>query len=147
MQLSDSQVAIEKYLKKHHVLTLCAAAEGDLWCANCFYVVEPGQMTLLLMTELKTRHGTLMAQQPRVSGTIAAQPKTVALIKGVQYSGWVEQLTGEAEQVGRALYCQQFPVARAMPSPLWRLSLDEIKMTDNTLGFGKKRYWQRENLA
>ncbi|PLR34875.1 YhbP family protein [Chimaeribacter arupi] len=145
MQLSDDRVTIEKYLKKYHVLTLCAAAGEDLWCANCFYVVEPGQMALLLMTDLKTRHGALMAQQPRVSGTIAAQPKTVALIKGVQYSGRAIQLVGEEEQAGRALYCKQFPVARAMPSPVWRLSLDEIKMTDNTLGFGKKLFWQREN--
>lgn len=145
--MTDDKAVIEQYLKKYHVLTLCAAAEGDLWCANCFYVVEPDQMALLLMTELKTRHGTLMAKQPRVSGTIAAQPKTVALIKGIQYSGRVIQLTGDEEQAGRALYCKQFPVARAMPSPLWRLSLDAIKMTDNTLGFGKKIHWQRETQA
>lgn len=144
MNSPDERLAIEKFLKKYHVLTLCSVGEGDLWCANCFYVPEPGEMSLLLMTELRTRHGNLMAQHPHVSGTIAGQPKSVALIRGIQYAGRVSQLSGEAERAGRDRYCTRFPVAGKMPAPLWRLTLDEIKMTDNTLGFGKKLYWQRD---
>jgi uncharacterized protein YhbP (UPF0306 family) len=29
-------------------------------------------------------------------------------------------------------------------APLWEIVLDEVKMTDNALGFGKKIAWQRE---
>jgi uncharacterized protein YhbP (UPF0306 family) len=34
-------------------------------------------------------------------------------------------------------------VAVAMKAPVWRLKLNYIKMTDNTLGFGKKLLWDR----
>jgi uncharacterized protein YhbP (UPF0306 family) len=30
-----------------------------------------------------------------------------------------------------------------MKAPVWQLSLQEVKMTDNTLGFGKKLHWTR----
>jgi len=32
-----------------------------------------------------------------------------------------------------------------MKAPVWALTLTEIKMTDNALGFGKKLMWSREN--
>ncbi len=31
-----------------------------------------------------------------------------------------------------------------MNPTLWRIVLDEVKMTDNTLGFGKKLSWKRD---
>ncbi|MCC3704924.1 YhbP family protein [Rouxiella badensis] len=140
----DDVKLISRYLSKNHVLALCAHAEGDIWSANCFYVTDVERMCLYFMTELKTRHGSLMHKNPQVVGTIATQPKTIALIKGIQYSGTATLLEGEEDKVGRALYCKHFPVAIAMKAPVWQLQLNEIKMTDNTLGFGKKLMWKRE---
>lgn len=139
----DDLKTISRYLSKNHVLALCAQAEGDIWSANCFYVADVDRMVLYFMTELKTRHGTLMHKNPHVVGTIATQPKTVALIKGIQYSGVATVLEGEAEKVARSQYCKHFPVAAVMKAPIWQLALNEIKMTDNTLGFGKKLLWGR----
>ncbi len=136
---------ISQFLAKNHVLALCAAAEGNMWSANCFYVADTAAMTLYFMTELKTLHGTLMHKNPQVVGTISPQPKTIALIKGIQYRGEALILTGEEETEARHLYCQRFPVAVAMKAPVWALTLTEIKMTDNALGFGKKLMWSREN--
>jgi uncharacterized protein YhbP (UPF0306 family) len=31
-----------------------------------------------------------------------------------------------------------------LPAPVWEIRLDEVKFTDNTLGFGKKMHWQRD---
>ena len=31
-----------------------------------------------------------------------------------------------------------------LPAPVWEFRLDEVKFTDNTLGFGKKMHWQRD---
>ncbi|KQN43677.1 YhbP family protein [Rouxiella silvae] len=135
---------ISRYLSKNHVLALCAHADGDIWSATCFYVTDIERMCLYFMTELKTRHGSLMQRNPHVVGTVAKQPKTVALIQGIQYSGSATILEGEEDAAARARYCKQFPVAIAMKAPVWALRLDEIKMTDNTLGFGKKVFWQRE---
>jgi uncharacterized protein YhbP (UPF0306 family) len=39
------------------------------------------------MSEDKTRHAQMTGQQAKVAGTVNGQPKTVALIRGVQFKG------------------------------------------------------------
>lgn len=143
MNPTEEQQHISRFLSEQHVLTLCAGDGIDLWCASCFYLFDAERMALWLMTEPHTRHGALMQQNSRVVGTIAPQPESVALIKGVQYGGEIMQLAGDAAELALARYCQRFPVAKAMKAPIWQIDLQEVKMTDNTLGFGKKLYWQR----
>lgn len=143
MNNADDLQHILKFLNKNHVLSLCAAADGEMWSASCFYVTGSQPMSLYFMTELKTLHGTLMAKSSQVVGTIAPHPKTIALIKGIQFRGEATVLTDDEERHARHLYCTHFPVAIAMKAPVWRLALQHIKMTDNTLGFGKKLLWNR----
>ena len=38
-------------------------------------------------SEDKTRHAQMTSQQAKVAGTVNGQPKTVALIRGVQFKG------------------------------------------------------------
>lgn len=137
--MSDQSHLI-RYLKKQHALSLCASDGDDLWCANCFYVFDETRMAFWLMTEPDTRHGALMRENPRVAGTVNGQPKSVLLIRGVQYRGRI-QLTEEARAM--KAYQKRFPVAKKITAPLWEIVLDELKMTDNALGFGKKIVWQR----
>lgn len=132
-----------RYLKKQHALSLCATNGDDLWCANCFYVFDDASMAFWLMTEPDTRHGALMQANSRIAGTVNGQPKSVLLIKGVQYQGIIQLLSGEREAVARHAYQKRFPVAKKVTAPLWEITLDELKMTDNALGFGKKIVWQR----
>ncbi|MFC0224939.1 YhbP family protein [Serratia aquatilis] len=141
MNHTEDQQHIIRFLNKQHVLTLCAGNGTEMWCANCFYVFDAEHMALWLMTDLQTRHGELMQQNSVVVGTIAPQPKTVALIKGVQYRGVITLLEGDEALLARARYCKRFPVARVMKAPIWQLDLQEVKMTDNNLGFGKKLHW------
>jgi len=144
--LSDHSHLI-RYLKKQHALSLCASNGDDLWCANCFYVFDETRMAFWLMTEPDTRHGSLMLANPRVAGTVNGQPKTVLLIKGVQYRGHIQQLTEEQEEAARRAYQKRFPIARKVKAPLWEITLEEVKMTDNALGFGKKIVWQRNESS
>ena len=143
MNQPENLKTIRRFLKRQHVLTLCACSAGETWCANCFYAFDPDAMALYLMTEHSTRHGAMMAENPHVTGTIAHQTRTVALIKGIQYSGIVTLLAGDDERQARACYCRRFPIALALPAPIWQLSLNFLKMTDNALGFGKKLTWER----
>ncbi|ACS87340.1 YhbP family protein [Musicola paradisiaca] len=136
---------ISRYLKKLHVLTLCVSDNSALWCANCFYVFDEAQVAFFLMTEIETRHANIMLRQPRVAGTVNGQPKSVLLVRGVQFVGEISRLTGEEETSARNRYNARFPVARSISAPIWKLSLDEIKMTDNALGFGKKHVWHRRH--
>lgn len=134
--------AITRYLKKQHVLSLCSGS--PVWCANCFYVFDAEKVAFWLMTETTTRHGARMKQEAQVAGTVNGQPKSVLLIKGVQYAGRIALLEGEEEQAARKAYIRRFPVAAKVSAPLWEIKVDELKMTDNALGFGKKLSWMRE---
>ncbi|MBB1580321.1 YhbP family protein [Serratia sp. OS31] len=143
MIMTDEHQPIVHFLSKQHVLTLCAGNGMDMWCANCFYVFDAERMALWVMTETHTRHGELMLQNAGVVGTIAPKPKTIALIRGIQYRAQATMLNGEQEALARARYCKRFPIAKMMKAPVWQLDLQEVKMTDNTLGFGKKLHWAR----
>lgn len=143
MSDSSSLDAISRYLKKQHVLSLCC---GDpVWCANCFYVFDRERVAFWIMTEQETRHGQQMTAAPQVAGTINGQPKSVMLIKGVQYAGRIALLEGEDEARARHYYIRRFPVAARVSAPIWEIRLDELKMTNNALGFGKKLSWIREH--
>lgn len=138
---------ISRYLKKLHVLTLCVGSGDDLWCANCFYTFDERQVAFYLMTEANTRHGEMMLRYPRVAGTVNGQPKSVLLIKGVQFLGEIALLEGQEGADARSRYNTRFPISRGSNAPVWKLSLNEMKMTDNALGFGKKHLWQRREMA
>lgn len=140
----ETLTAISKWLAKQHVVSWCVAKEGELWCANAFYVYDAQRVAFYLLSEETTRHGQMTGQQAPVAGTINGQPKTVALIRGVQFKGEIRLLSGDEAEEKRSLYVKRFPVARMLSAPVWELRLDELKFTDNTLGFGKKLHWLRD---
>ncbi|EOS95687.1 YhbP family protein [Erwinia tracheiphila] len=141
--MDDSQTlnAITCFLQKQHVLSVCGGT--PVWCANCFYRFDPLRVAFWIMTESKTRHGMQFYNDLQVAGTVNGQPKSVLKIQGVQYSGKISLLEGEAQEHAYKAYVKRFPVATKVSAPLWEIWIDELKMTDNTLGFGKKLSWQR----
>ncbi|AFJ45561.1 YhbP family protein [Shimwellia blattae] len=141
--MSDSLAAISRWLSKQHVVTYCVARDSHPWCANAFYVYDPQRVALYLLTDPGSRHGQMAGSCCPVAGTVSGQNKTVALIRGVQFCGELRLLEGEEAREPRARYCRRFPVALAMPAPVWEIRFDELKFTDNTLGFGKKLFWER----
>lgn len=140
----ESLNTIGKWLKKQHVLTYCVGAGESLWCANAFYIFDEDEVAFYFLSETTTRHGQLTGQQAMTAGTVNGQPKTIALIRGIQFRGEIRLLTDDEASLPRTRYNKRFPIARAMPAPMWIIRLDELKMTDNTLGFGKKIHWIRE---
>lgn len=143
----DTLTAIGRWLAKQHVVTWCVHHEGELWCANAFYLFDAQNVALYLLTEDKTRHAQMSGACAPVAGTVNGQPKTVARIRGVQFKGEIRRLEGQESDVARKAYLRRFPVARVLPAPVWEIRLDEIKFTDNTLGFGKKLHWLRDSRA
>lgn len=139
--------AISRWLNKQHVLTYCVGGNEDLWCSNAFYYYDAKRVAFYLLTEAHSRHGLLIGTGSFAAGTVNGQPKTVALIRGVQFRGTIRMLEDSEAQNVRQHYCKRFPVARVMSAPAWEIQLDELKMTDNTLGFGKKLHWLREPSA
>ncbi|UXY11519.1 YhbP family protein [Kosakonia sp. ML.JS2a] len=141
----ETLVAINRWLAKQHVVTWCVANRGELWCANAFYFYDPHAVAFYVLSEDQTRHGQMTGLKAQVAGTVNGQPKTVALIRGVQFAGEIRRLDEEESAVPRAQYNRRFPVARMLSAPMWEIRLNEVKFTDNTLGFGKKLHWLRES--
>ncbi|WP_436859000.1 YhbP family protein [Citrobacter tructae] len=141
----ETLTAISRWLAKQHVVTWCVHHEGELWCTNAFYIYDAQKVAFYVLTEEKTRHAQMSGSQANIAGTVNGQPKTVALIRGVQFKGVIRQLEGEESDAARQIYNRRFPVARMLSAPVWEIRLDEIKFTDNTLGFGKKLVWLRHS--
>lgn len=131
------------YITTQTTLTVCCLDDDLPWCCNCFYVFVPEQALFYITTELTTRHGQLMINNPAVAGTITQQPKFIAKIKGVQFRGLIRLLSGDEAEEARALFCKRYPIARFHPAPMWEIALTELKMTNNALGFATKLNWQR----
>lgn len=141
----ETLAAINRWLAKQHVVTWCVANRGELWCANAFYFYDPKAVAFYVLSEDQTRHAQMTGLKAQVAGTVNGQPKTVALIRGVQFAGEIRRLDGEESAALRAQYNRRFPVARMLSAPMWEIRLSELKFTDNTLGFGKKLHWIRES--
>lgn len=140
----ETLAAISRWLAKQHVVTWCVHHEGELWCANAFYYYDPDRVAFYLLSEEKTRHAQMSGPKAPVAGTVNGQPKNVALIRGIQFKGEIRRLEGEESTLMRNRYTYRFPMALAMSAPVWEIRLDELKFTDNTLGFGKKIHWLRQ---
>lgn len=132
-----------KFIKRHHVLTLATVSgDGTPYCANAFYAYDAVRNVFVFTSDNETRHAREMVENPSVAASIVLETRIVGKIQGVQICG--RTLRGSEED--RKVYLRRFPYAAAMgDTPVWRLEPDFIKLTDNTLGFGKKLIWRREN--
>lgn len=130
-----------KFIKKHHVLTLATVnGEGMPYVANCFYAYDAKRNMLVFTSDTTTRHGAEMAANGRVAISIVLETRVVGRVQGLQIVGTAERGDDEA----RRSYIKRFPYAAAAPLELWMVRPSMMKLTDNTLGFGKKLIWQSE---
>lgn len=130
---------IEPFIRRHHLLSLATMGER-LWCCSMFYAYDPKSRSFIVASDETTEHMGNVAQNPQVAGTIALETKIVGKIQGIQFTAEM----GGCPETLKSLYFEAFPYARVMNPTLWVIRLDEVKMTDNTLGFGKKISWKRE---
>lgn len=133
---------IADFIESQHVVSLACYANGELWCASCFYVTDLARHRLIILTDSRTRHGQLMLANPHIAGTIAAQPKEIQDIEGIQFQAYATRLEGEEQAVALADYVTTFPIAEKMQSDVWAVTFQQIKFTSNRVTFGEKSYWQ-----
>lgn len=128
-----------KFIKKHHVLTLATVnSEGMPYVANCFYAFDTKRNLFVFTSDLATRHGAEMAANSSVALSIVLETRIVGRVQGLQVTGEAERGDDEA----RKCYIKRFPYAAAADLELWMVEPTMMKLTDNTLGFGKKLVWQ-----
>ena len=131
------------FIKEHHLLTLATTKDNIPYCANCFYVFNEKNNSLIFSSDNKTKHAQDFIANPNVAGSIALETKEVSKIQGVQLLGTILKLKGEELKIAKKQYLKAFPYARLMKPKLWAMRLTFIKMTHNKLGFGKKLVWEK----
>ncbi len=114
----ETLTAISRWLAKQHVVTWCVQQEGELWCANAFYLFDAQKVAFYILTEEKTRHAQMSGPQAAVAGTVNGQPKTVALIRGMQFKGEIRRLEGEEATSHARRTIRLLPVARMLSAPV-----------------------------
>lgn len=130
-----------KFIKKHHVLTLATVnSEGMPYVANCFYAFDAKRNLFVFTSDLATRHGAEMAANSSVALSIVLETRIVGRVQGLQVTGRAERGDDEA----RKCYIKRFPYAAAADLELWMVEPTLMKLTDNTLGFGKKLLWEAQ---
>lgn len=146
---------IEKFIKKHHVMTL--AVGSPPWCAAVFYAWTG--TTFVYASGLETRHaqialagasntdgaaggdGIVGALGTPAAANILLESKVIGRLQGLQIEGSTRRTSDAAH---RKAYLKRFPFAVAMQLELWVLEPTHMKLTDNRLGFGKKLIWNKE---
>ncbi|HEX2970604.1 MAG TPA: pyridoxamine 5'-phosphate oxidase family protein [Bacteroidales bacterium] len=139
--MTDNRII--RFFKKHHVLTVASVAGSQPWCASCFYVYIEDENALVFTSDPETRHSNEFKLNPEVAGTVVLETFVIGKIRGIQFTGIVEEPSGDLLDKARNAYLRRFPVASLMKTHLWIIRLNYIKMTDNRLGFGKKLIWAK----
>lgn len=128
-----------KFIAKHHVLTLATTdSRGIPYVANCFYAYDAKRNIFIFTSDDSTTHGTHLSQRRDVALSIVLETRIVGKVQGLQVVGVAERGDEEAKR----RYLRRFPYAAAAPLRLWMVRPTYLKLTDNTLGFGKKLIWQ-----
>lgn len=132
---------IEKFIGRHHVLTLATATEdGTPYCCNLFYAYDKADKAFVFTSGADTRHARMLACNARTAASIVLETRVVGKVQGLQITG----RTTPATEGDKTIYIKRFPYAALTELNLWRMEADTMKLTDNTLGFGKKLIWQRQ---
>lgn len=122
-------------------MTLATSHENTPQACSLFYAYLPDEISFVVASDTATEHIQNVLQNEQVAGTIALETKTVGKIEGLQFKG---EMTAAEDEAAKRSYFDAFPYAKLLNPTLWRITPHRMKLTDNSLGFGKKLNWMRE---
>jgi uncharacterized protein YhbP (UPF0306 family) len=138
---------ITAFIEKQKCASVCCLDEhNNPYCFNIFYVFDNAERRLYFKSAYNSNHARYLLQNKIVAGTILPDKLNLFAVRGVQFTGFVIENPDLSHHHAAEEYHKRFPFALAMPGDVWTIQLETIKMTDNTIGIGKKISWQRENL-
>lgn len=134
---------ISDFIKINRVATICCINEDAVpYCFNCFYVFQEKTQLLFFKSSETSFHSKLLSKNSKIAGTILPTKLDLLCLQGIQFSGKVlYDAPGQIQPWD--IYHKTFPFAIAKPGNVWCIALEMIKMTDNTLIFGKKLEWNK----
>jgi hypothetical protein len=136
------------FINKQTCATICGIDEQNSpYCFSCFYAFDSNNGVLYFKSSVATRHSDILANNPLIAGTILPDKLNSLMVKGIQFEGAVLHEAHPFAKAAAKIFYKKHTAAMAMPGELWALELQHIKMTDSTLGFGKKINWNRSEEA
>jgi uncharacterized protein YhbP (UPF0306 family) len=136
--------SIIQFLKDQTCASICCTDEqGKPYCFSCFYAFHEEEGLLYFKSSPNSHHSALMKKNQFVAGTVLPDKLNKLIVKGIQFEGIVLDSQHPLMKTAASRYFTQNPLALAIPGEIWAIRIDQIKMTDNTLGFGKKITWHR----
>ncbi len=138
---------IQSFIEGQKNLTFCTAVENIPQCASCFYAYLPEGNFIVFKSDEKTIHISNALINDKVAGTIIPDLDKTGTIKGIQFTGNFIVPREDLLEQAKKKYYLKYPFSLVMPGDLWVVELLTIKMTDNTLGFGKKLNWKKQIVS
>jgi uncharacterized protein YhbP (UPF0306 family) len=144
--MSELKARVQRFLAAHTTLTLATVgADGRPQAAPLFFA-EAEDLSLVFISEKKSRHSRNIARDGRVAATIYADGQQWQTIKGLQMEGECRALSGQEAKEARATYLAKYPfigenklLAAMLPLvAFYRLSPAWLRLIDNSQGFGHK---------
>ena len=131
------------FIQEQKNLTLCTAVNNEPYCASCFYAFISEENMLVFKSSGTTQHILNALANNLVAGTIVPDVRKVGEIIGAQFSGQFAAASGDILNRAKKVYYGKNPMALVIKGELWTIRLTNVKLTDNTLGFGSKLSWER----
>ncbi len=135
---------IQQFIEANTCATICCIDEAALpYCFNCYYAYNRKNQLLYYKSSLDTQHSIHILINRQVAGSILPDKLNKLQVKGIQFQGTVLAEEHPLAVHAPADYYLKNPMAIAVPGQVWTVQINQIKYTDNTLGFGKKLAWSR----
>jgi uncharacterized protein YhbP (UPF0306 family) len=133
---------IADFINHQRVANVCCLdEEKNPYCFSCFYAFDEERLLIYFKSGPNAHHSQFLFQNPMVAGTIQPDKLNSLAIKGIQFTGRILDANNELCSQANTVYHKRFPFALALAGEAWTLQPESIKMTDNTLRFGKKLHW------
>lgn len=139
---------ISKFINENKIAAICCTdGNNQPYCFHCFYVLDATHNLLFFKSSENTLHGRLLSENPDVAGSILPQKMEMLALKGIQFTGTV-LYSDFPDQINPDIYYhKKLPLGLTKRGHVYCIQLQSIKMTDNSVLFGKKLIWNRLELA
>jgi uncharacterized protein YhbP (UPF0306 family) len=125
----------------------CLDLAGKPYSFSCYYVFHPELHQLYFKSSADAAHVGFLASSSSVSGTVLPDKLNKLMVKGIQMEGDCLCEDHPLAKGASQYYHKKNPMALAMPGKVWTIQLKHVKLTDSSLGFGKKLHWHAPNIA
>jgi uncharacterized protein YhbP (UPF0306 family) len=135
-----------KFLEQNKVATVCLLDhQSKPYCINCFYAFDAAEATFVFKSSYGTTHENLIKASAAIAGTVLPDKIEFTALKGLQFTGVVTADYIHGGSSFNGLYAKMFPMSLVLPGYFWKVKIEYLKFTDNSLGFGNKTIWKRDD--